>query len=232
MHRGLWQPCDVGIQCPLKHAVKRSQQTAAIKEVYSQLQTGVDSCNVRLDTKLGTLRDRVPETLIHAFNAMNQEDKIQKAFELCCSGNFNLSHSSLTSRPLRLILDSLPQTNPDLASAITAPRKQPCNDGKRLPGSSSVTVETEFTDTPEDDADVMVEEVFEHVAGCAVDGLEVIDGGLQAASTYAEEAESGVLLGETTLIPSSSGLQNCDLGRGRRVRQARNLEEEMAIANF
>src|SRR6266705_1068373 len=31
---GLWQPCDVGIQHPLKHAVKQAQQTTAVKEVY------------------------------------------------------------------------------------------------------------------------------------------------------------------------------------------------------
>jgi hypothetical protein len=73
----------------------------------------------------------------------------------------------------------------------------------------------EFTDTPEDDIDVTMEEVFEHITGqVAPDGLEVIDGGLQAASTFTEEAEPDDLLDETTVIPSTSTLQNFNLGHG------------------
>ena len=64
---GLWQPCNVSIQHMLKHAVKRSQQSAAINEVYSQLQSGVDEGRIKLDTKLGVLRDCVPQTLVYAF---------------------------------------------------------------------------------------------------------------------------------------------------------------------
>ena len=75
---GLWQPCNVSIQHMLKHAVKRSQQSAAINEVYSQLQSGVDEGHIKLDTKLGVLRDCVPQTLVYTFRTMNHCNRIQK----------------------------------------------------------------------------------------------------------------------------------------------------------
>src|SRR5258708_24128065 len=61
---GLWQPCDVGIQHILKLAVKHSQQTTVIHKVYSQMQQGIGTCDISLDTRLGMLRDRVPATLV------------------------------------------------------------------------------------------------------------------------------------------------------------------------
>ena len=76
---GLWQPCDVGIQHMLKLAVKHSQQSAVVREVSSQLQTGMKAHNITLDTKLGTLRDHVPATLIDAYHSINNPQRIQKA---------------------------------------------------------------------------------------------------------------------------------------------------------
>jgi hypothetical protein len=74
-------------------------------------------------------------------------------------------------------------------------------------------------------------EVFESVAGHVPDGFEEVNGGLQTARTCAEEAESDTLDG-ITVIPPTSNLQSCDLGRGMRVRRARNLDEELAIFRF
>ncbi|KAF8325095.1 uncharacterized protein EI90DRAFT_3019272 [Cantharellus anzutake] len=126
-----------------------------------------------------------------------------------------------------MLLDELPTTNPSLADEIMAPRKQPTNGGDN---SDPVGHEDEFTATPDDDVDVEVDEVFEHMDGRTVpDGLEVKHGGLQAASTCAEEAEAEGL-GEVSFLPSSSPEQ--DLGRGMRVRRARNLEQQMAIFHF
>ena len=60
-----------------------------------------------------------------------------------------------------------------------------------------------FTDTPEDDVDVTVDEIFEYVTGDVIpDGLEVVDNGLQAASTCAEEADPDTLGETSSLSPS------------------------------
>ena len=80
-------------QCMLKHAMKQSQQSVAINKVYSQLQGGIDTCHIKLDTKLGVLRDCVPETLVHAFWAINHQDRIQRVSQL---EYLNLTHRVLT----------------------------------------------------------------------------------------------------------------------------------------
>ncbi|KAF8310445.1 uncharacterized protein EI90DRAFT_2956475 [Cantharellus anzutake] len=221
---GLWQPCDVGIQRILKLAVKHSQQTAVVHEVSSQLQTGINACDVTLDTTLGTLRNRVPATLVNAYHSINKPQRIQKAsysfryhnivspdnglqaFELCRSGEFNLSHLSLTSRPLRVILDNLPQQDAALAEAISAPCKHPTTDdsGTR-PNSAMVMNEGGFTEPVEDDVEVTLEEVCEHLdGGGAPEGLAEVNGGLQLGSAAAE--------GDDVEIPIAA---NYGLGRGK-----------------
>jgi hypothetical protein len=76
---GLWQPCDVGIQRMLKLSVEHSQQTTIVREVYSQLQGGAGPCDILLDTRLGTLRDHVPATLVDVYHSINNPQRIQKA---------------------------------------------------------------------------------------------------------------------------------------------------------
>ena len=75
---GLWQPCDVGIQHILKLAVKHSQQTTVIHKVYSQMQQGIGTCNISLDTRLSMLRDHVPATLVDMHHSINNATWIQK----------------------------------------------------------------------------------------------------------------------------------------------------------
>jgi hypothetical protein len=47
-------------------------------------------------------------------------DHLYQAFELCCAGDFNLSHVSLTSAQALTALWELPTTNPTLHSEISA----------------------------------------------------------------------------------------------------------------
>jgi hypothetical protein len=63
----------------LKLSVKHSQQTTIVCEVYSQLQGGAGPCDILLDTRLGTLRDRVPATLVDVYHSINNPQRIQKA---------------------------------------------------------------------------------------------------------------------------------------------------------
>jgi hypothetical protein len=52
---GIWQPCDVEIQCPFKLAIKRARLEDVVTETMSQ--PGKHSCDgiVKLDTAIGTL---------------------------------------------------------------------------------------------------------------------------------------------------------------------------------
>ncbi|KAF8322788.1 uncharacterized protein EI90DRAFT_2936860 [Cantharellus anzutake] len=64
---GLWQPCDVGVQCLLKLMVKQSQQTTIAREIHSH----AGPSDISLDTRLGMLRNRVPATLVDAYHLIN-----------------------------------------------------------------------------------------------------------------------------------------------------------------
>ncbi|KAF8317297.1 uncharacterized protein EI90DRAFT_3133944 [Cantharellus anzutake] len=83
--------------------------------------------------------------------------------------------ASLTSPPLSTILNNLPQQDATLAQAIAVLCQCPSNN---LIYSSSATVpfENEFSCTIEDDVEVMLEEVYDHLDGRPLpDGLAKVD---------------------------------------------------------
>src|SRR5258708_1076819 len=155
-------------------------------------------------------------------------DNVLQAFELCCSGKFNLSHSSLTSPSLWSVLDNLPQQDPPLAEAISTPRKHPTD---RAPSSTTVIHEKEFSEVVEDDVEVMLEDMWNHLDGTTLpDGLAEVDGGLQLGLTAAEEHDMETL-GEVTVVCNPESDSN-ELGQGKQVKRARNLEKEMERLGF
>ena len=54
---GLWQPCDVGIQRPLKLSIKHNQQSGVVNETLTQLQKGIAPGDVKFNLMIGHLQD-------------------------------------------------------------------------------------------------------------------------------------------------------------------------------
>ena len=54
---GVWQPCDVGLQQPLKQAVVSQQNEARIQEVTSKLESGKEFATLQLDESIKHLQD-------------------------------------------------------------------------------------------------------------------------------------------------------------------------------
>jgi hypothetical protein len=75
---GLFQPCDVAIQRPLKQSIGRALSAAVIQEVSEKIAQGVDPSNIRIDTSLPTLRDRSTDALVQAFKTVNSKSLITK----------------------------------------------------------------------------------------------------------------------------------------------------------
>jgi hypothetical protein len=73
---GIWQPCDVGIQRPLKHAIRRLQLEDVIEETVALLDHGTDPSQIRVDITIKTLRNRSPRWFVEAFHAINKPDLI------------------------------------------------------------------------------------------------------------------------------------------------------------
>jgi hypothetical protein len=111
------------------------------------------------------------------------------------------------------------------------PRKRPTNNRGIHPNSTTVVHEGEFPEAVEDDVEVMLEEVYEHLDGGTLpDGLADVNGGLQLGWNAAEEddAES---IGEVTVAVGSE-VDSGELGRGKRLKRTRNLEMEMGRYRF
>jgi hypothetical protein len=75
---GLAQPCDVGIQRPLKLMIKRAQHADIVEETLGLLRAGTPAADLRLDTSLPTLRDRSVNWVVQAYKAINKPEIIQK----------------------------------------------------------------------------------------------------------------------------------------------------------
>lgn len=75
---GIFQGCDVGIQRVLKLSIKRSQHQDIVIELLDQLDNGVEPDETRLDTTLGTLRDRCVDWLVTAYKYVNKPEIVKK----------------------------------------------------------------------------------------------------------------------------------------------------------
>ena len=85
---GLFQPCDVGIQRPLKQAIARSLNADVIKEVSAQIEHGTEPGTVRLDTSLPTLHNRTVGAIVKAYKAVNNRVLVLKVkFPVVCTAD-------------------------------------------------------------------------------------------------------------------------------------------------
>ena len=73
---GIHQPCDVGIQRPLKLSIKRSYHEDVVQELMLQAKNG--NSTPMLKEGIKDLRDRTPRWLWNAYNALNNKELIQK----------------------------------------------------------------------------------------------------------------------------------------------------------
>jgi hypothetical protein len=79
---GVAQPCDVGLQRLLKLEIKRRQHADIVEETLALLRKGTPPSELKLDTKIGTLRNRSINWLVHAYNAVNKPDIVKKVGSL------------------------------------------------------------------------------------------------------------------------------------------------------
>ncbi|KII82826.1 hypothetical protein PLICRDRAFT_169188, partial [Plicaturopsis crispa FD-325 SS-3] len=97
---GVAQPCDVGMQRPVKMSIKNSQHADIVDETLHLLRRGVPPENIRLDTSVGTLRDRSVNWLVTAYKALNKPEIVKKAFANCkVRGDFSLAWDCIKSVP-------------------------------------------------------------------------------------------------------------------------------------
>ena len=73
---GVWQPLDVGIQRAMKLSMQRSAHQDVVKEVQDRLTKGVT--DIKVDTTVGTLRDRSVKWVVNTIHDLDHLDLILK----------------------------------------------------------------------------------------------------------------------------------------------------------
>lgn len=80
---GLFQPCDVGIQRPLKQALVSCQNAARVQEAISLLQSGEPCDALELNESLKFLRDQIPSSLVQVHKLLAPKKDFIKAVCAC-----------------------------------------------------------------------------------------------------------------------------------------------------
>jgi DDE superfamily endonuclease len=224
---GVWQPLDVGIQRVLKQSIKRSAHKDVVDETTAHLESGTLSPAVKLDTRLGTLRNRSLGWIVNAIRDIDNEDLIlkvgiililsyqcanqlpfesQQAFEMCRVGDFNCSHASLTSVEALDALRQLPKTNPSLYKQFIGE----CEDN----GTTEDETEPEFSEDggDMDGSDVPIDVIVSLVVKETIEqGFEVDSEGRVERTGTSEDIDAEIpKVVDVPLI----------LGRGKRSKTA------------
>jgi hypothetical protein len=76
---GVFQACDVGIQCIFKHSLKRSYHQDIVTEILDQIDNGDE--HITVEKKLGVLQDRSVGWLWDAYETLNNAQTVKKVWK-------------------------------------------------------------------------------------------------------------------------------------------------------
>ncbi|KAE9395696.1 hypothetical protein BT96DRAFT_1043228 [Gymnopus androsaceus JB14] len=202
------QPCDVGIQRPLKLSLKRSYHESAVNEVLVQLDAKLDI--IVLDNTVGKLRNESVRWLVRAYHDVNKPELVKKAFEMCKVREWNLSYECITGPTMRAALRDLKANDPTFWSELTQKKAEDLAPAEDVPQEEDNDEESE--DPTLDDSNIPVDLVIQNILHSSLpEGSESRNGGL--ASTM--DAEKMDLEGE-----KQEGAEEKPLGRGKRTKHA------------
>ncbi|KAF4621853.1 hypothetical protein D9613_012075 [Agrocybe pediades] len=157
---GVHQPCDVGIQRPLKLSMRRSYHEDIVSEFLTELDNGNPA--PALKDALGVVRNRSVRWMWNTYCAVNNVNLVQKAFEGCVAREWNLSYTCLTAYKAREALRNLKTTDPLFWNELnqqTPPLDLPGPDDK-VDEDDVPTAEkcdTLLEDVDADDSDIPIE---------------------------------------------------------------------------
>ncbi|KAJ6558715.1 hypothetical protein B0H10DRAFT_1846509 [Mycena sp. CBHHK59/15] len=205
----VWQPLDISIQRLLKLSIKRSAHRDIVNEALGQIKAGKAAHEIRLDTTVGTLRDRSVGWIVQVIHDVSDPATITQAFEMCRVGPWNLSQASLTSPEALAGLRELRTTNPALHAALMQ-----TTGTDPTPADSTANADDDDDPYQEldvyDDCDIPLDVVSGHL----------LSGRASVAANFAVDAQGGITRSgqaETSdAEPEESDEALVVLGRGQR----------------
>jgi hypothetical protein len=149
----LFQPCDVGVQRWLKHALRRFQLEDIVEETTTFLDNGGDPLKMKLETRIGVLRNRLVRWFVETHKAINKPQLVLNAWKNCIVGEFNLSFNSVSSIEAARLYATLKQTDPELWEELNCD-----SDLKNSSDDVHPAVPEDNSECPFDDADADVDD--------------------------------------------------------------------------
>jgi hypothetical protein len=229
---GVWQACDVGIQHIFKHSLKRSYHEDVVAAILRQIDDGI---SISVDRKLGALQDQSVSWMWKAHQTLNKPVIVKKvsksrlitarfmpyhfnkAFEMCRTGNFNLSYDSLTSYEARQKLHDLETSDPEFWAQLT----QKAETELTLPVDEVLAEDEENADPVfDDDSDLPCEAIINGVLGSSTRGVTSTATGNMVSTAAAESMNDGAT---GTSLDEEEGGNVAGLGRGKRKRTENRL---------
>ncbi|VDB96549.1 unnamed protein product [Peniophora sp. CBMAI 1063] len=137
-------------------AIRQGQQQHIISETLQHLRSGAVATAIRLDNRIGTLRDRAVSWFTDAWHSINQPSLVKNAFEKCAvRGGFNLSFESLTSPAALKAVRDLPRSDPALWAKISADYARSTGEDSddELSGMPDLVEESELSDASVSDGE-------------------------------------------------------------------------------
>lgn len=95
---GIWQPLDVGIQRLLKLSIKRSAHRDIVEEALRQIKADKAVHDIKLDTTVGTLRDRSVGWVVQVINDLSDPAVIMRVHLLLTFLSLRQSNCSFIFR--------------------------------------------------------------------------------------------------------------------------------------
>ena len=86
----VWQACDTGIQRIFKHSLKRSYHEDVVTAILKQMEDSMDA--IRVDKRLGILRDQSVSWLWKAHQTLNKPEIVKKVHTFYCILNIACSY--------------------------------------------------------------------------------------------------------------------------------------------
>ncbi|KAF5321552.1 hypothetical protein D9619_000201 [Psilocybe cf. subviscida] len=216
------QPCDVGIQRPFKHSIKRSYHEDVVSNILAQMDQGSEGMNI--DTRLAVLRNASTRWLWNAFQTLNNQELVKKsltrgyrqAFEHCRVRKWDLSYETLTGVTARAYLRDLRNTNPEFWKELTSSDFDNDLPPEDVPQPEDRLDDREFQNDNMDDSDVPNQVVIQSVinpSGEVQSEYEVSeDGGLVSKGGIMAEGYDNTA-GEDVAV---NVVEDKELGRGKR----------------
>ncbi|KAG2133794.1 uncharacterized protein EDB93DRAFT_1306630, partial [Suillus bovinus] len=204
--------------------VKHTQHADIVNESLAQLSEKTSPALVRLDTTIGTLRNRSLQWVINGYHAINKPELVKQVFFMCKAGkDFNLSFESLASHEALQYLWEVQQNDKAGWIRITTAQYETsvkAADELEVTGDmDALSTEPPFDSVNKQDidaSDVPMEVLIDHLA---LGGMHAVDGGLSSMN----HSEIYNVSEDSTDLGIEGSVRNAEQGRGKRRRIANKM---------